>query len=165
MLFLPKIDIVKLDRSLISRLEHSVREATVVAGIIDVLHRLGIVCVAEGIERESQMELLKKLNCDRLRGYYIGKPMPSKEFFLRLAQRKEVRNESDQRPLPRQTETCDVLAGATHHPCRGRGIVYLFCDDEIAINTVRYNGITKIKSISGARGAPEMLILCLQAWK
>ena len=40
MLFLPKIDIVKLDRSLILRLEHSVREATVVAGIIDVRYSL-----------------------------------------------------------------------------------------------------------------------------
>ena len=46
-----------------------------------------MLCVAEGIETESQVELLKKLGCDRLQGYYIGKPMPPEEFFARFAPR------------------------------------------------------------------------------
>ena len=44
-----------------------------------------MTCVAEGIEQETQMELLKRLHCDRLQGYYIGKPMPPEEFFERFA--------------------------------------------------------------------------------
>ena len=84
-LFLPQLDIIKIDRSLISRAEHGERERTVVAGLIELGHRLGMTCVAEGIEQEMQMELLKTLHCDRLQGYYIGKPMPPEEFFERFA--------------------------------------------------------------------------------
>ena len=56
-----------------------------VAGLIELGHRLNMTCVAEGIEQETQMELLKRLHCDRLQGYYIGKPMPPEEFFERFA--------------------------------------------------------------------------------
>ena len=83
-LFLAQLDIIKIDRSLISRAEHGERERTVVAGLIDLGHRLGMTCVAEGIEQETQMELLKRLHCDRLQGYYIGKPMPADEFFTKF---------------------------------------------------------------------------------
>lgn len=84
-LFLEQLDIIKIDRSLISRAEHGERERTVVAGLIDLGHRLGMTCVAEGIETESQLELLQRLHCDRLQGYYIGKPMPPEEYFKRFA--------------------------------------------------------------------------------
>ena len=84
-LFLPQLDLIKIDRSLISRAEHGERERTVVAGLIELGHRLNMTCVAEGIEAESQLELLKRLHCDRLQGYYIGKPMPPEEFFERFA--------------------------------------------------------------------------------
>ena len=84
-LFLPQLDFIKIDRSLISRAEHGERERTVVAGLIELGHRLNMTCVAEGIETESQLELLKRLHCDRLQGYYIGKPMPPEEFFERFA--------------------------------------------------------------------------------
>lgn len=84
-LFLPQLDIIKIDRSLISRAEHGERERTVVAGLIELGHRLGMTCVAEGIETESQLELLQRLHCDRLQGYYIGKPMPPEEYFKRFA--------------------------------------------------------------------------------
>ena len=87
-LFLPQLDIIKIDRSLISRAELGERERTVVAGLIELGHRLGMTCVAEGIETESQLELLKRLHCDRLQGYYIGKPMPPEEFFKRFAPQK-----------------------------------------------------------------------------
>ena len=99
-LFLEQLDIIKIDRSLISRAEHGERERTVVAGLIDLGHRLGMTCVAEGIEQETQMELLKTLRCDRLQGYYIGKPMPPEEFFKRFA------------PVERLTGTNDrMIAG------------------------------------------------------
>lgn len=83
-LFFAQLDIIKIDRSLISRAEHGERERTVVAGLIELGHRLNMTCVAEGIEQETQMELLKTLRCDRLQGYYIGKPMPADEFFTKF---------------------------------------------------------------------------------
>ena len=81
MLYLPQIGVAKIDRSLICKAEHSPREQTVIRHLIDLCHDLGMRCVAEGIETDSQIELLKQLGCDRLQGYKIGKPMPAADFF------------------------------------------------------------------------------------
>lgn len=80
-LYLPQIGVAKIDRSLICKAEHSPREQTVIRHLIDLCHDLGMRCVAEGIETDSQIELLKQLGCDRLQGYKIGKPMPAADFF------------------------------------------------------------------------------------
>lgn len=81
MLYLPQIGVAKIDRSLICKAKHSPREQTVIRHLIDLCHDLGMRCVAEGIETDSQIELLKQLGCDRLQGYKIGKPMPAADFF------------------------------------------------------------------------------------
>ena len=94
-LFLPQLDIIKIDRSLISRAEHGERERTVVAGLIELGHRLNMTCVAEGIETESQLELLQRLHCDRLQGYYIGKPMPPEKFFEKFAPVEKLTGTND----------------------------------------------------------------------
>ena len=86
MLYLPQIKNVKIDRSLICRAENSEREQTVISGLIELCHKLGMQCVAEDIETKSQVDLLKKLGCDRLQGYYIGKPMPPEAFFEKFCQ-------------------------------------------------------------------------------
>ena len=87
MLYLPQIGVAKIDRSLICKAEHSPREQTVIRHLIDLCHDLGMRCVAEGIETDSQIELLKQLGCDRLQGYKIGKPMPAADFFHQFGEK------------------------------------------------------------------------------
>lgn len=89
MLYLPQIGVAKIDRSLICKAEHSNREQTVIRHLVDLCHDLNMTCVAEGIETDSQIELLKKLGCDRLQGYKIGKPMPPEEFLERFLPEKQ----------------------------------------------------------------------------
>ena len=81
MLYLPQISMAKIDKSLINKAENSEREQLVIRHLVDLCHDLNMTCVAEGIETSSQIELLKKLGCDRLQGYKIGRPMPAEEFF------------------------------------------------------------------------------------
>lgn len=81
MLYLPQISMAKIDKSLINKAEHSEREQLVIRHLVDLCHDLNMTCVAEGIETSSQIELLKKLGCDRLQGYKIGRPMPAEDFF------------------------------------------------------------------------------------
>ena len=88
MLYLPQIGIAKIDRSLICKAEHSAREQTVIHHLISLCHDLKMICVAEGIETQSQVELLKKLGCDRLQGYFIGKPMTAEDFMEKFAPKK-----------------------------------------------------------------------------
>lgn len=87
MLYLPQISVAKIDRSLICKAEHSPREQTVIRHLIDLCHDLGMRCVAEGIENDGQIELLKQLGCDRLQGFKIGKPMPAEVFFHQFGEK------------------------------------------------------------------------------
>ena len=41
---------------------------------------LKVKTIAEGVENESQLELLRKLGCDEIQGYIWGKPLPPDEF-------------------------------------------------------------------------------------
>ena len=81
MLYLPQISVAKIDKSLIDKAEYIDREQLVIRHLIDLCHDLNMRCVAEGIETDSQIELLKKLGCDNLQGYKIGKPMLPEDFL------------------------------------------------------------------------------------
>lgn len=83
-LYLEEFSIAKLDKSLIDEAESSDRAQLIIRTLIDMCHELDMFCVAEGIETPSQIELLKKLGCDRLQGYKIGQPMPADEFFTKF---------------------------------------------------------------------------------
>ena len=81
MLYLPQISVAKIDKGLIDKAEHIDREQLVIKHVVDLCHDLNMRCVAEGIETDSQIELLKKLGCDKLQGYKIGKPMLPEDFL------------------------------------------------------------------------------------
>ncbi len=74
------IDIIKIDRSLIMNLENDSRNKLIINLIIKMAHGLNIKVVAEGIETETQLILLRELQCDLIQGYLIGKPMSSSDF-------------------------------------------------------------------------------------
>lgn len=92
MLYLPQISVAKIDKSLIDKAEHIDREQLVIRHLIDLCHDLNMRCVAEGIETDSQIELLKKLGCDNLQGYKIGKPMLPEDFLRQFGERALYKN-------------------------------------------------------------------------
>lgn len=74
-----QIDILKLDKKLFDNLENK-KAQIIVEAIINLAKKLNIETVAEGIEKEEQYKLVKKLNCDEIQGYYFSKAMPLEEF-------------------------------------------------------------------------------------
>ncbi len=70
------VSILKIDRSFIERMELSDRDAAVVAAIVDLSKRLGMVSVAEGIENEHTLRRLATLGCDEVQGYLMAVPAP-----------------------------------------------------------------------------------------
>jgi diguanylate cyclase (GGDEF)-like protein len=75
---------LKLDRRFIIPLtarERS-RDAELVRATIELGHALGLVVVAEGVEDDRALELLRKLGCDVAQGYWIGRPLPAAELAL-----------------------------------------------------------------------------------
>ena len=71
------IDVIKLDISFVRSLE---QQEVVVESVIRMAHRLGFDVTAEGVETDDQLELLRKMNCDCIQGYYYSKPLPESGF-------------------------------------------------------------------------------------
>lgn len=74
------IDTIKIDRSLLSKIEDDSKTVSIIATLINLAHTLDLDVVAEGVEIEDQLELLKMLQCDKIQGYYISKPVHEDEF-------------------------------------------------------------------------------------
>lgn len=75
-----KLNSLKLDRRIISDIYYDNRARIVVENVIDMCKKLGIVCVAEGVETEEHLGVLKEMGCDVIQGYYLNKPLPEEEF-------------------------------------------------------------------------------------
>ena len=73
------VDAIKLDRSFFVGLPQS-RAEDVVEAIAGLGQKLHVQTVAEGIETEAQMQVLRRTGCDLVQGYYFSKPLPIAEF-------------------------------------------------------------------------------------
>ena len=69
-------DVVKLDKGLIDLIGDRSGDE-LVRHTIELSHFNEMTVVAEGVETENQLELLKKLNCDTIQGYFFSPPVPS----------------------------------------------------------------------------------------
>ena len=68
------VDLLKIDRSLISRCTEA-RGRTMVEMVIAAAATLGIPCVAEGVETEDEAQILTDLGAQRAQGYYFARPL------------------------------------------------------------------------------------------
>ena len=68
-------NILKLDRFLVSHLDQNPRNQALVAGIVEMAHRLNIQVVAEGIEEEAERQKAIEIGCDYLQGHFFSNPL------------------------------------------------------------------------------------------
>lgn len=68
------IDIIKIDKSLIDKIDNPEKEYVLIDTIISLAHKLNLKTISEGIELKNQYEYLKKNNCDYIQGFYFYKP-------------------------------------------------------------------------------------------
>ena len=69
------LDFLKIDQSFVAQLGTDPRATAIVRGVVDLAHALGMLVVAEGVERPDQLAALRRLGCDRAQGYLFGRPM------------------------------------------------------------------------------------------
>jgi EAL domain-containing protein (putative c-di-GMP-specific phosphodiesterase class I) len=74
------IDIIKIDRMFVSDLSANNVDADIVKTIIALAHIMDVRVVAEGVENQTQINILKRHRCDIIQGYFIGKPTDSDSF-------------------------------------------------------------------------------------
>lgn len=78
---------LKIDRSLISDIDTNPDASAIVKSIIDMAHTLKIKVIAEGVETQGQLELLRSYNCDYAQGYLLYNPMRAEEVTSLLRQK------------------------------------------------------------------------------
>ncbi|MBI5155515.1 EAL domain-containing protein [Candidatus Poribacteria bacterium] len=72
---------VKVDRSFVSKLMRGNRSWDLLNGIVGLARSLGLTVVAEGIETEEQLAILRDSGADAGQGYYFSPPLPEEEAF------------------------------------------------------------------------------------
>ena len=78
--------IIKIDKSFIEEVESNDSDFTIVKSMVELSHGLGKRVLAEGVETEEQLRLLRNIGCDAVQGYYVSKPVPEndlKKYFIR----------------------------------------------------------------------------------
>lgn len=85
-LFKLPIDGIKIDKSFIDRIHYSHKELTIVKNIINLAKDIGLMVVAEGVEKNEQLKCLEEIHCNNIQGFIFGKPVNSKYFidYLKL---------------------------------------------------------------------------------
>jgi PAS domain S-box-containing protein len=81
------IDTIKIDRSFVCDITRGSDKAAIVSAVTYLAHDLGYKVVAEGVETEAELSLIKQLKCDEVQGYYYCRPMAAADIEVWLRSR------------------------------------------------------------------------------
>ncbi len=90
------VNMLKIDKSFIRDVTTDPNDAAITSAIVAMGHALDLRVVAEGVETEAQVELLRKLGCDLIQGHWVSRPMTANDFARYLRQKG-----ASPRPSPR----------------------------------------------------------------
>jgi diguanylate cyclase (GGDEF)-like protein len=86
---------LKIDKMFVDGVgESEAKSSAITASTIELVHGLGLVIVAEGIETREQYELLKKLHCDYIQGYLFSKPLLEERALEFIPKFEQLHNTS-----------------------------------------------------------------------
>jgi len=74
------IDYLKIDKSFVDNLETDINDLVLSEAIIVMAHKLGLQVIAEGVEGEEQLKLLRQAGCDYAQGYLFFEPVDPVAF-------------------------------------------------------------------------------------
>jgi EAL domain-containing protein (putative c-di-GMP-specific phosphodiesterase class I) len=80
--YLKKLDIdyLKIDQSFIRNLVTDPSDLALSEAMIVMAHKLGLKVIAEGVETQEQLDLLREMKCDYAQGYFYSRPVAATEF-------------------------------------------------------------------------------------
>jgi EAL domain-containing protein (putative c-di-GMP-specific phosphodiesterase class I) len=79
------VDTLKIDRSFVVRMRDAGYPRNIVAMIVSLAHTLGLRVVAEGVENDEQVRLLRELGCDQIQGFYVSRAVPPEDVDAMLS--------------------------------------------------------------------------------
>ena len=84
------LDVLKMDMKFIKNIEHNAKDFRLVELVMDIAKYLKVPVVAEGVETENQMQLLREADCDLVQGYYFSRPLPPEKFEKLIEREKDI---------------------------------------------------------------------------
>jgi diguanylate cyclase (GGDEF)-like protein/PAS domain S-box-containing protein len=75
------LDLLKIDRSFVRDLDTSASDRAIVKTILDFAQNLKLSVVAEGVETERQLLILRQMGCRAFQGFLFAHPMPNEQFL------------------------------------------------------------------------------------
>jgi EAL domain-containing protein (putative c-di-GMP-specific phosphodiesterase class I) len=84
------LDTLKIDRSFIKDTPSDAGDVALTTAIIGIAHSLNLSVVAEGVELQSQFDLLKERRCDIIQGYLVSRPIPPENIPEFIASRQSM---------------------------------------------------------------------------
>ena len=87
------VDALKMDMKFIQNVRENNRDFRMIELILDIAEYIGVPVIAEGVEDEEQLRLLKDAGCAFVQGYYFSKPVPAEEFEALIRKDLETRKE------------------------------------------------------------------------
>jgi diguanylate cyclase (GGDEF)-like protein/PAS domain S-box-containing protein len=79
------VNTLKIDKSFIAGMTTGPEKLAIVSAVISLAHTLGMKIVAEGVETQDQLKLLRLLKCDEIQGYLYSKAVPLEQIEAMLA--------------------------------------------------------------------------------
>ena len=83
------LDKLKIDRAFVDNIAHSESDAAIAASIIDLAHNLKLIVLAEGVEKEEQLECLLEAGCHAFQGFFFSRALPVEEYLAYAQAKKE----------------------------------------------------------------------------
>ena len=88
------LDRLKIDRSFTQDLAGDSSGLMLVQTILMIAHNLGLECVAEGIENQAQLDILRRHGCALGQGYHFSRPLAEQDFLRWVTQRLPLQPEA-----------------------------------------------------------------------
>lgn len=79
------VDKLKLDQSFVRTMERDPANAAIVRAVVALGRELGLVVLAEGVEEDGQLAMLRAMRCDQVQGYLFSKPLTEPQLLELLA--------------------------------------------------------------------------------
>ena len=89
-------DAIKIDKSFIDDIVDDVKAREIVKFLINLCKTNELEVIAEGVDNREQLEILKKIRCDTIQGFYYSQPLTKKDYEMFLVQNTFEKKEGAQ---------------------------------------------------------------------
>ena len=150
-------DLIKLDMGFFQNFDAKSRD--IITGIVLMAKRMGLHVLAEGVETEEQLAFLKEIGCERIQGYYYGKPMPIASARSELG-RKHILLESDlERSVYGAAGLVDIVSQTPIGLClRENGTSRMLCVNQAFLAELKTVGIQSLEEYNKVLSVRNILL-------